>query len=242
MSSQYGSHPASRAVDGETSANTDGNIVHTDIGHSSAWWKVDLQTLVQSAQVILYFRTDYKYRRNGVQLYTSETSSSEPKEGNLCHTVTGRPNGTDINDVLNVTCPGPWRYLTVYTDTDNDRAGPILDFAEVQVWVCTVGMYGPDCTRNCSSRHCKVLSSTCDHITGTCPADGCQDGWMGVDCTTACGSGTYGANCAGNCRSRHCKMSSTACNHISGACSGDGCQAGYLGTDCTTVSVRDIYD
>ncbi|XP_067677283.1 multiple epidermal growth factor-like domains protein 10 isoform X2 [Haliotis asinina] len=242
MSSHFdGNHLASRAVDGVTSANDDGSIAHTAIGQSSAWWKVDLQTLVQSAQVILYFRTDYKKRRNGVHLYTSWTNSSDPKEGNLCHTVTGRPDGTNIDDVLNVTCPGTWRYLTVYTDTDNDGYGPILDFAEVQVGICTAGMYGPDCTRNCSSRHCKVFSSTCDHITGTCPAGGCQDGWMGVDCTIACGSGTYGANCAGNCSSRHCKMSSTACNHISGACSGDGCQAGYKGTDCTTVCAYGTY-
>ncbi|XP_067677271.1 receptor-type tyrosine-protein phosphatase kappa-like isoform X2 [Haliotis asinina] len=228
-------HPASTAVDGVTSAYGDGYVAHTATGQSSAWWKVDLQTTVQSAQVILYFRTDYKNRRNGVQLYTSETNSSEPKEGNLCHTVTGRPDGLDINDVLNVTCPGLWRYLTVYTNINNDGAGPILDFAEVQVWICVVGMYGPDCTRNCSSRHCKVLSSTCDHITGTCPAGGCQNGWMDVDCTTACGSGKYGANCAKDCSSRQCMTFSSTCDRFSGACPADRCKDGWTGVDCTTA-------
>ncbi|XP_067678666.1 uncharacterized protein [Haliotis asinina] len=226
-------HPASKAVDGVTSANEDGYIVHTVTGQSSAWWKVDLQTLVHSAQIILYFRTNYKYRRNGVHLYTSGASSSEPKEGNLCHTVKGRPNGTDIDDVLNVTCPGTWRYLTVYTDTDNDGGGAILDFAEVQVWICVGGKYGPSCAQNCDSRHCKVFTSPCDHITGTCPAGGCQDGWTGVDCSTACGSGKYGANCAKDCSSRQCMTFSPTCDRFTGACPADRCKDGWTEVDCT---------
>ncbi|XP_067678443.1 tyrosine-protein kinase receptor Tie-1-like [Haliotis asinina] len=230
-SNLYDRHPASRAVDGEIRANEDRFLAHTAIGQSSAWWKVDLQTLVQSAQVIVYFRTNYKKRRNGVHLYTSGTNSSKPEEGNLCHTETGLPNGTDIPDVLNVTCPGTWRYLTIYTDTDNDGAGPMLDFAEVQVWICTAGMYGPDCTRNCSSRHCKVFSSTCDDITGTCPAGGCQNGWIGVDCSTACGSGKYGANCAKDCSSRQCMTFSSTCDRFSGACPADRCKDGWTGVD-----------
>ncbi|XP_067678673.1 uncharacterized protein [Haliotis asinina] len=240
MSSTFDqSHAATKAVDGDTTADGFSHVAHTATDQSSAWWKVDLQTTVRSARVTLYFRTDFKYRRNGVHLYTSETNSVHPKEGNLCHNVTGRPDGADIPDVLNVICPGTWRYLTVYTDTDNDGDGPVLDFAEVQVWICTVGMYGPDCTRSCSSRHCKVLSSTCDHITGTCRAGGCQDGWMGVDCTTECPSGAYGANCAKNCSSRPCKTSSTSCNRISGACPDDGCEDGWMGADCTKDGSKD---
>ncbi|XP_046344211.1 uncharacterized protein LOC124124962 [Haliotis rufescens] len=176
----YLSPPASAAVDGVTLAGNIGYSVITQLLKQSAWWKVDLQTQVQSALVTLYFRTDYKSRRNGVQLYTSMTNSSDPKEGNLCHSVTGRADGTDIPDVLSVTCPGTWRYLTVYTETDNNGYGAMLDFVEVQVWTCSSGYYGSNCDQSCAARHCKSDSS-CDVIGGLC-VGGCAAGYQGTDC------------------------------------------------------------
>ncbi|XP_071117091.1 angiopoietin-1 receptor-like [Haliotis cracherodii] len=223
--------PASNAVDGVTTANSFSYSAHTAVNESTAWWKVDLQKEVESAQVTIYFRTDYRTRRNGVQLYTSVTNSSDPKEGSLCHTVTGRPDGTDISAVLNVTCPGTWRYLTVYTETDNDGDGAVLDFVEVQVWTCTSEKYGPNCAIDCSSRYCKTASTTCDGRTGACPG-GCEDGWTGIDCSRPCVDGMYGQGCNYSCRSRHCSTtSSNICNHVTGKCS-DGCTRGFMGDDC----------
>ncbi|XP_046553384.1 multiple epidermal growth factor-like domains protein 10 isoform X11 [Haliotis rubra] len=235
-----GNHPASKAVDGDTSAEHQIYVAHTGTGQTIAWWKVDLQTQVQSARIILYFRTNYKYRRNGVQLYTSGKNSSEPTEGNLCHTVTGRRDGTGIGDVLNVTCLGTWRYLTVYTETDNDGYGAILDFDEVQVWTCLVGMYGVNCNKACNSRHCYGSTESCDSVTGACSSGQCQTGWTGTDCAV-CASGQYGANCAKDCSSRHCKTSSPKCDRISGACPTGGCDAGWMGTDCSTECASGYY-
>ncbi|XP_071119466.1 multiple epidermal growth factor-like domains protein 6 [Haliotis cracherodii] len=230
------SQSAGKAVDGVTTAVNETFLIHTKVGEPTAWWKVDLQTQVQSAQVTIYFRRDFKKRRNGIQLYTSVTNSNETKEGSLCHTVTGSPDGTDIPDVLNVTCPGTWRYLTVYTETSNDRQGAVLDFAEVEVWTCGTGSYGEGCTKNCWSRRCKIQSATCNPVTGMCP-DGCASGFMGGDCLQTCISGeTYGDNCTKYCASRHCLYTSDSCPPDTGACSSAGCQQGWAGPDCTACT------
>ncbi|XP_048256549.1 uncharacterized protein LOC124123226 isoform X2 [Haliotis rufescens] len=234
----YLSPPISTAVDGVTLANEFKYSVVTNTLQPSAWWKVDLQTQVQSARVNLYFSTHYKYRRNGVQLYTSTTNSADPKEGNLCHSVTGSPNGTDIPDVLNVTCPGTWRYLTVYTETANDRLGPVLDFVEVQVWIpCPSGYYGSNCNQSCAARHCKSDSS-CD-VMGLC-VGGCAAGYQGTDCTQACTSMMYGPNCTTNCSSRHCKSPSSTCDRVTGQCP-DGCEDGWTEIDCSRTCTSMMY-
>ncbi|XP_048255256.1 multiple epidermal growth factor-like domains protein 11 [Haliotis rufescens] len=237
MSSIWKSNqPASTAVDGVILAHDYKYSAVTKPGEMTGWWKVDLQTQVQSALVTLYFSTYYKPRRNGVQLYTSMTNSSDPKEGNLCHSVTGRFNGTEIPDVLNVTCPGTWHYLTGYTETDNDGYGPLLDFVEVQVWTCSVGIYGVNCNKNCNSRHCSGSPDSCDSMTGACPSGQCQTGWAGTDCA-ACAVGIYGVNCNKNCNSRHCSGSPDSCDSMTGACSSGQCQTGWAGTDCAACSV-----
>ncbi|XP_046556768.1 multiple epidermal growth factor-like domains protein 10 [Haliotis rubra] len=235
-----GIHPATKAVDGDTTADQDNYVAHTGRGQTIAWWKVDLQTPVQSARIILYFRTNYIIRRNGVHLYTSGTNSSDPTEGNLCDTVTGRPDGTDIDDVLNVTCPGTWRYLTVYTETDNDGQGVILDFAEVQVLTCSVGMYGVNCNRTCNSRHCVGSTESCDSITGACSSGQFQTGWTGTDCAV-CVEGKYGQSCARDCSSRQCMVFSSMCDRITGTCPAGGCQDGWMGADCSTVCAGGTY-
>ncbi|XP_048256435.1 multiple epidermal growth factor-like domains protein 10 isoform X2 [Haliotis rufescens] len=231
------SQSAGRAVDGVTTANGEDYSIHTKGDESTAWWKLDLQTQVQSAQVTIYFRTDFKARRNGLQLYASVTNSSEPKEGSLCHTVTGSPDGTDIPDVLEVTCPGTWRYLTVYTETSNDGQGAVLDFAEVEVWTCTSGYYGSNCEQRCDARQCKMTSS-CD-VQGQC-VGGCAAGYQGTDCIQACTSGMYGPNCARECSSRHCKTRPSSCDRVIGRCP-DGCEDGWTEIDCTRNCADGFY-
>ncbi|XP_067678438.1 multiple epidermal growth factor-like domains protein 10 [Haliotis asinina] len=230
------SQSAAKAVDGVTTAVNETYSVHTSVYEATAWWKVDLQTPVQSPLVNIYFRTDYKRRRNGLQLFNSMTNSSDPKEGDLCHTVIGRGDGTDIPDILNVTCPGTWRYLTVYTETDNDGAGAALDFVEVQVWICDPGYYGAKCVHRCVARHCK-MDSSCD-FAGRC-VDGCMAGYLGKDCTQVCPRGRYGEGCNKNCSSQ-CKPSSNTCDHVTGRCP-NGCTAGYTGDDCLQICSTGMY-
>ncbi|XP_048255868.1 uncharacterized protein LOC124120826 isoform X2 [Haliotis rufescens] len=236
MSSVWRSYqPASTAVDGVILAHDyKYSAVTKPYTNTPAWWKVDLQTQSQSASVTLYFNTFYKFRRNGVQLYISMINSSDPKEGTLCHSVKGRPNGTDIPDVLNVTCPGTWRYLTGYTETDNDGYGVVLDFVEVQVWICNPGMYGVNCTA-----FCNCLNSTCDRLTGFCSGD-CRPGWQGQRCDTACNNTHYGTNCNKTCAERRCATADTSCDPRSGACD-TGCLPGWIDEDCTQECVNKTY-
>ncbi|XP_071117101.1 uncharacterized protein [Haliotis cracherodii] len=236
------SQSADKAVDGVTTTNHERYSIHTKADESTAWWKVDLETYVQAARVTIYFRTDYKARRNGLQIYTSGTNSSDPKEGSLCNTVTESPDGTEIPDVLNVTCPGTWRYLTVYTETSYDGKGAVLDFAEVEVWTCTSWYYGSSCGQHCDARHCKMTSS-CD-VQGQC-VGGCEAGYQGTDCIQACTSGYYGFNSGNRCDACHCK-SDSSCDFIQEQCVIIvtetkimirlfiflKCASGYYGTNC----------
>ncbi|XP_048256427.1 uncharacterized protein LOC124113981 isoform X1 [Haliotis rufescens] len=230
------SQSAGNAVDGVTTAVNETFSVHTKGNETTAWWKVDLQTQVQSAQVKIYFRTDYMRRRNGLQIYTSMANSSDAKDGDICYTVGGNKYGTDIRDVLTKTCPGTWRYLTVYTETSNDGTGAVLDFAEVQVWIdqaCPAGRYEVDCNKDCNARHC-LQESYCDPGTGACSGSQCQTGWSGPDCAV-CTSGRYGVNCNKDCYARHCLRQSN-CDPGTGACSGSQCQTGWSGIDCAVCT------
>ncbi|XP_067677293.1 uncharacterized protein [Haliotis asinina] len=222
-----------RAVDGRTDAADESLTIHTKEDELTAWWKVDLNMVVHSPMIRIFFRFDYPWRRNGVQFYTSLTDSSNPREGNLCYTVTGRPDGRDIADILYVSCSGDWSCLTIYTETDNDGGGAVLDFAEVEVWVpkpmlttvipgCAEGLwYGPNCRKSCAARHCKVMS-TCDVTEGACDG-GCKPGWRGTDCTQVCPGGAYGIDCSNACG--RCGNNSL-CHHETGICP-DGCEAGW---------------
>ncbi|XP_067679848.1 uncharacterized protein [Haliotis asinina] len=228
MSTSYRNISASKAVDGAIDTWNWRFEIHTDLNQQTAWWKVDLQTVVSSPQVNIYFRISYRGRRDGLQLYTSLKNSSDPTEGNLCYRVRGRRDGTDIPDVLNVTCPGTWRYLTVYTETANDRHGPILDFAEVQVWVTNIETSG-DYEQTATQTTAPTTAPTTTMNATTTTAVFRQE----------CGVGQrYGANCMKSCADRQCKKNST-CDVLHGRCV-DGCRAGWWGTDCTQECVQGL--
>ncbi|XP_046554705.1 uncharacterized protein LOC124264029 isoform X2 [Haliotis rubra] len=261
MSSTRRVQYSARAVDGQTDGTDESLTIHTKEDEPTAWWKVDLNVEVHSPMIRIFFRFDYPRRRNGIQFYTSRTDSTNPKEGDLCYTVTGRADCRDIADILYVNCSGVWRYLTIYTETDNDGDGPVLDFAEVEVWIpkptlttvtpgCTEGLwYGPDCRKSCAARHCKIKSS-CDVTQGTCDG-GCKLGWRGADCTQVpkptlttvtpgCTEGLwYGPDCRKSCATRHCKIKSS-CDVTQGTCDG-GCKPGWRAADCTQVCPAGVY-
>ncbi|XP_046560147.1 multiple epidermal growth factor-like domains protein 10 [Haliotis rubra] len=90
--------------------------------------------------------------------------------------------------------------------------------------------YGPNCTKQCVSRHC-LGNSSCNS-TGACD-NGCKTGWTLTDCT-ACESHLYGSDCTKTCASRHCKGKSS-CNSTGGC--DNGCETGWTLTDCTVYSL-----
>ncbi|XP_071117359.1 receptor-type tyrosine-protein phosphatase alpha-like isoform X2 [Haliotis cracherodii] len=222
--------PSRNAVDGDTRANHEGYCFHSAFNILSmtvAWWTVDLSEMTQIHDVTIYFRTDYKVRRNGIQIYIAETDASPPA-GDNCYNVTGKEDGTDIPDVLNVTCSGKGRYLVLYTTVKNsgDKV-PILDFCEVQVYVCSHGTFGSDCGNYC---HCD--GEVCDYVSGICPSGDCLPGWQQDKCDTECTPGDYGPKCSQKCSNRNCKTDNSSCDHVAGECLG-GCMTGWNGTDCT---------
>ncbi|XP_048255871.1 receptor-type tyrosine-protein phosphatase alpha-like isoform X2 [Haliotis rufescens] len=220
--------PSRNAVDGYTNASNYKKCFHSaTTGIKSARWRVDLSEMTQIHDVTIYFRTDNKVRRNGIQIYIAETDASQPA-GDNCYNVTGKGDGTDIPDILNVTCSGKGRYLVLYTTVKNNKDPvPMMDFCEVQVYVCGPGTFGSDCANYC---HCD--GEVCDFVSGVCPSGDCLPGWKQDKCDTECTPGDYGAKCSQKCSNRNCKTDNSRCDHVTGECAG-GCLTGWNGTDCT---------
>ncbi|XP_041379675.1 multiple epidermal growth factor-like domains protein 10, partial [Gigantopelta aegis] len=236
--SGYSETSANKGCDGD---NTQQTCILTNTNQPFTWWEVDLQKYYYVSQVWIYFRTDYAVRRNGIHVYTSN-SSRQGNAGYDCGQVTGQPDGSDINDVTRITCNNVARYVTVYQATNNGNA-TAMDFCEVEVYACELGVkYGSTCDKVCNSRHCAVQSSSCNVQTGDCGTGRCQQGWTGVDCTTACKLGdNYGANCNRNCRYRHCVSQAAPCTTDTGDCGNEGCEPGWTGVDCTQPCSRGTY-
>ncbi|XP_046569021.1 uncharacterized protein LOC124277390 isoform X2 [Haliotis rubra] len=221
-SSGEGLYPSSQATDGNTAANSYAFCIETK-GSNPNWWRVDLNDTVLIRDVTIYFRTDYTPRRNGIQVYLTNTTTIP--SGLLCYTVTGRVDGPDINNTTSFPCHGRGRYVLLYTTTANNRdTQPIMDFCEVEVNACDPGTFGADCENYC---HCK--DGVCNDITGVCPPGGCLAGWKGTNCDVECVDNVeYGPDCRGACSSRMCQGDGSTCPRDTGRCT-DGCQAGWKG-------------
>ncbi|XP_048255257.1 multiple epidermal growth factor-like domains protein 10 [Haliotis rufescens] len=222
--------PSLNAVDGNTSAQDHRYCFHSafnDANITVAWWRVDLSKMTQVHDVTIYFRTDHKDRRNGIQIYIADTFAN-PTDGVNCNNVTEKEDRTAIPGVLDVTCSGKGRYLVLYTTVKHSpKRVPILDFCEVQVDVCGPGTFGADCDNYC---HCD--GEVCDYVSGVCPSGGCLSGWQQDKCDTECTPGNYGPNCSQKCSNRNCKTDNSSCVRVTGECVG-GCMTGWNGTDCT---------
>ncbi|XP_067677277.1 receptor-type tyrosine-protein phosphatase alpha-like [Haliotis asinina] len=230
---------AGKAVDGNVAASNYRNCFHSAFQYKNiteAWWRVDLNEITLIHDVSIYFRTDHKVRRNGIRIYIADTVAS-PTDGVNCYNVTGKGDGTDIPNVLKVTCSGKAQYLVLYTNTKNNgEAVPILDFCEVEVGVCATGTFGSDCDNYC---HC--ASDVCNPVNGVCPSGVCLPGWQHDECDTECTLDSYGQTCSQNCSDRNCKDDNSICDHADGMCVG-GCKAGWNGTDCTQKCIDSYGD
>ncbi|XP_046554709.1 multiple epidermal growth factor-like domains protein 10 [Haliotis rubra] len=219
----------SNAVNGVKTGYSDTTTcMHTqfhDAAIRAAWWIVDLGQTTSIHYVSIYFRKDYKVRRNGIKIYIADTVFS-PTDGVNCYNVIGNINGTDIPDVLTATCSGRGRYLVLYTTTVNNEINnvivPVLDFCEVEINVCGPGTFGADCDNYC---HCD--GDVCDYVSGVCPSGVCLPGFQTERCDTACIYGSYGTNCNQKCSDRNCKGDNSSCDRSTGECVG-GCKAGGM--------------
>nr|XP_022310709.1 multiple epidermal growth factor-like domains protein 6 [Crassostrea virginica] len=91
---------------------------------------------------------------------------------------------------------------------------------------CAAGLYGNNCSRNCSLTcgNPGVCHKDTRHCNGSCLA-----GWEGAMCENECSIGFHGVNCLQNC-SMTCGIPGN-CDRITGYCNG-GCQRGWTGVIC----------
>ncbi|XP_041374924.1 multiple epidermal growth factor-like domains protein 11 [Gigantopelta aegis] len=204
------------AVDGNNNQNNNYCLL-TDTGHEYTWWEVDLGRDYYIHHTVIYFRTPYELRKNGVQLY----SSKQPRQNNTGHGCgsisTSSPN------IATLICNDTARYITLYRSTGDSA----MDFCEVQVFVCDACSFGYDCSKFC---HCR--DAPCNYVTGECTG-GCKPDWTGRTCSV-CVSDHYGPLCENSCSSRHCdeSRSNSSCNKMTGRCD-DECIPGWMDQDCT---------
>ncbi|XP_041374088.1 multiple epidermal growth factor-like domains protein 10 [Gigantopelta aegis] len=210
----FESHSPRLAVDGKLEQGDYAKkCIITGGGQKNSWWEVDLQRDYYIHDVVIHFRTDYLRRKPGVQVHSS-MRANQSNAGHWCgNTSASSPNITTL------TCDDTARYITLYRSA-GDR---VMDFCEVEVFVCAAGSFGDDCSQFC---HCR--DRPCNHVTGECTG-GCKPNWTGQ---TSCDSSHYGELCNNNCSSRHCNVSSS-CHNITGRCD-SGCTAGWMSPDCTT--------
>ncbi|XP_046374173.2 protein draper-like isoform X1 [Haliotis rufescens] len=210
---------ADKVVDGNRDQDVNHNsCFHSAFKNSTAVWTVDLGQQYRIHDVRIYNRVGYPHLVRTAVLSLSNCSSSTP--GVTCYTFPSDTAETD-NSVYDVTCDGTGRYFTI---THSMK----LILCEVEIYVCSNGNYGRQCSNSCIERRC-AGDSQCDHVRGTC-ISGCEAGWIGEDCRQACSIGSYGQNCSNSCTDRRCTGDSP-CDHIRGTCV-SGCEPGWMGEDC----------
>ncbi|XP_041379174.1 neurogenic locus notch homolog protein 1-like, partial [Gigantopelta aegis] len=193
QSSYLAGTPAGNAVDDNIIQSDAGLCILTNISQPYTWWEVDLGQEYFIHQVVIYFRTDWEWRRKGIQVYTAK-SARQGSEGASCGlNITGKDDGSDIDDITNRTCDVTGRYVTLYQDYNNPEGSTCMDFCEVVVKACPLNKYGADCDKLCADRKCARNDSSCIMWTGECNG-GCLTGWKNDDCTidiNECQNATY---------------------------------------------------
>ncbi|XP_048244185.1 uncharacterized protein LOC124125214 [Haliotis rufescens] len=218
---------ADKAVDGNRNQYVSSNsCFHSSLSHGAVW-TVDLGQQYRIHDVRIYNRAGNIERIRTAVLSLSNSNSSTP--GVTCYTLPSDTPQT-TNSVYDVTCDGTGRYFTI-------THSALLNLCEVEIYVCSNGIYGQKCSNYCTDRKCEG-GSPCDHVRGTC-VSGCEPGWIDEDCRGACSSGSYGQNCSNSCADRKCTGDSP-CDHISGTCV-SGCEPGWIGEDCSEACSSGSY-
>ncbi|XP_067678451.1 scavenger receptor class F member 1-like [Haliotis asinina] len=154
----------SKAVDGDDDVHgEDRTCFHAD--RSPSDWTVDLGRDFQLYDIMIYSRHEYYWRNANSNIYLNNDPSS------ICSTLPGTPTNP-----VDVTCNGTGRYVTIRNPGTGPGYADALNICEVEIYVCSPGVYGVNCDKFC---HC--LDSTCDRLTGLCPGD-CKPGWHGQRC------------------------------------------------------------
>ncbi|XP_025108242.1 uncharacterized protein LOC112572666 isoform X2 [Pomacea canaliculata] len=216
----------SAAINGNTNtvlnlSITPPNCIHTALNDSSPFWWVDLGQEVAISVITIYGRTNFTERMICVNVFL---------DGN----VVKRFNDTSgwNNNQYDITVGRIAQVVNITRDCGTKEV--MINFCEVQVWVCDDGWYGDNCTQVCG--HC-AGGSVCDKINGSCTS--CDTGFQLPKCTE-CAEGRYGDNCTQTCG--NCSNDST-CDKVNGSCGSckpgyqlplcKECSDGWYGADCS---------
>ncbi|XP_065925568.1 uncharacterized protein [Magallana gigas] len=228
------------AVDGRYSdlSTSGGQCVISEVGQSTAEWRVDLGRVLSIHHIFIQYRTEnvawnanngYTNRFLGYSVYISNSTNKE--DGKLCFKDTNYTKAT-IPNPTNITCITHGRYVIYYNNRTHppypdgySTNGAFNELCELEVYGCPVtGYYGEDCSlscpQNCQEGHCHIVDGTCL---------GCVPGYTGARCDKECSVGKFGQNCSylcGNC------LKKEQCHHINGTCL-NGCVENYNGSYCT---------
>ncbi|CAC5377411.1 unnamed protein product [Mytilus coruscus] len=165
-------------------------------GASKAWWM--FQFSFGSAfitDITIYYREGFAYRMDGFKLYVTN-SSNIPPDGYLCY-ADPDPGLPDITQTI--PCNQLGKYVIYYDTKGDDKTGPVVELCYVSINGCQKGMWGANCSKQCSSicigQHCHPENGSCvwgcdeqkcfnnkwDMHTGAC-TEGCVRGWVSQIC------------------------------------------------------------
>ncbi|KAK6179369.1 hypothetical protein SNE40_011750 [Patella caerulea] len=218
--------PFSRGVDGDKSTFID------MMASKQGWWMLNLQQNYPITEITLYNRPGFVHRLRGFSIYII----GEDLVSTLCYHHINEP----LAVVNNIRCNSTGRYINITSAINPDYPGDrnpeaILNLSEVEIYVCAVGTYGPNCANVC---HCSQYTR-CHEVTGYCK-DGCLPGWYSNSCNQSCSdTNSYGGGCKFHCDNRKCNGTSE-CDPVTGACL-YGCQDGWASQDCTKMCSHGNY-
>ncbi|XP_056003196.1 receptor-type tyrosine-protein phosphatase epsilon-like isoform X2 [Ostrea edulis] len=206
---------------------------HTALGHTIAWFQVDLGDEYSLKSVKIYYRNEtvwppYRFRQFylDVSNATANSTTTLTSQRIRCY----KDNTTEAATppaVIDIPCKETARYVIVETKYKAPEAekpnqtGPVLEICEIEVYGCSVGTYGESCSlcENCS---------TCDIISGACPCgDTCVNAACNPSngyCTEGCITGYWGNTCKSQCN-QHCIENT--CEQGNGTCTNDCAEFRY---------------
>ncbi|XP_041349419.1 protein draper-like [Gigantopelta aegis] len=207
---------AEHAVDGNRYAIGGGPCIITGVNLPHTWWEVDLGRDYYIHKLDIYFRTDFKARRNGVHIYSS-TEARKANTSHLCGAAT-----INSPDVTTVTCDNKVRRngVHIYSSTEARQTN-----TSHLCGAATIA--SPDVTTvTCDStaRYITLYQDTTNSQYSP-PGEGAMD-FCEVE-VYVCDAGTFGDDC-----SKFCHCLNEPCNHATGNCTG-GCKQNWIGQTCS---------